>query len=288
MLASSLAIAVCLLGADPSQLDAPFTGIMVVDLDFARTLLDPSVNRIPASAKGVMAIEVADYSPAHKKLNELSIIQSVNGKKVKTVSEYDEQLKGMKIGDEIKLEGYGRRQLPGSDRYVWSAKGSAKIVPVSKRDFLDNSADLVFDEFTKQTWRTHKSDPGRYQDSIDLYFQEVGGEADNLILRVSYRADEWIFMEKVSLKIGDRVSVITEDTVRFETEVVTDGRGVAEWVHIPVKKDLYKTLRDMGSAFSGRIRRQGRTKLSDRDITYQELSRLRTMLDLYEAKGGTP
>lgn len=287
MYIQSILLSLCLFGTNPDPLDAPYLGIMVVDLDTARSLLDQKTNKIPETAKGVMAIEVAEYSPAYGKLNELSIIQSVNGKKIRDVAEFNEQIKSMKIGDEIKLDGYGRRQSIQTGKFIWNSRGTSRISPVSKRDFLDNSAESIFDDFTNQTWRTHKSDPGRYSDSISVYFQEKDGKADNLQLRISYRGDDWIFIQQVALKVGDTITVISDDSMRFETEVISGGE-VAEWIHIPVDDKIYSTLREICSKFSGRIRRQGRTKLSDRDVTYEELSRLRTMLDLYESLGGKP
>ena len=97
--------------------------------------------------------------------------------------------------------------------------------------------------------------------------------------RLQYHSDNWIFFQKIILKIDDEYIEIPfekedkqEDTIR--------GNGVAEWITIPMTDEIKSVLFKVSKSKIAILRLEGRQYYDDREITENEKKGIKDVLSV--------
>ena len=106
-----------------------------------------------------------------------------------------------------------------------------------------------------------------------------------LRIKISYTGDSWLFFEKVYLSYDGYTSEIKFNKYEEKhTDVLTGGRGVAEWIDVKVlsSTSLYY-LRGFANSPNAKIRLEGKSFGKDRNLGTFEKRGLIEVLDGLEA-----
>ncbi|MEH0156428.1 hypothetical protein V6R21_19930 [Limibacter armeniacum] len=144
------------------------------------------------------------------------------------------------------------------------------------------------DDIRNITWYYDKSSP-RYVNSrsnVHLYFGKRGiNDVPSLWFVIQYVADDWLFIDKYIIKVGDKTYNISEERNR---EVKTDhGSGqIWEWIELSAGKKEIEIAKAIANGKNVKIRYNGRQYYRDRVITSAEKTAIKNVLIAYEALGG--
>lgn len=140
------------------------------------------------------------------------------------------------------------------------------------------------DEVRDVTFYKDKSTPQYYDvNSFHLY---IGKKGNNvwLRLRIQYTGDDWLFIEKYTIRADDQRFDIDADYFDIERD---NGFGaVWEWYDGLVDKRMISIIQAIIDSEKTVLRYEGKQYYSDRTITATEKQALQNVLDAFVALGG--
>ncbi len=144
------------------------------------------------------------------------------------------------------------------------------------------------DEVRGLTFHQHR-DSSRFLNSrkdIFLYFATKPEWPDPgpLRLKIQYVADDWLFIEKYTIKADDQTFTIT--TSYGEVERDNGSGGIWEWYDKPASASQLAMVETIVGSKKAVLRYHGRQYYRDKTITANEKRRLKEVLVAYEALGG--
>ena len=109
------------------------------------------------------------------------------------------------------------------------------------------------DEFSGHEWYFHKTSP-TYNSvtAIVLYFSKSDEKASNLRLKLSYAADDWLFIKKYDFMVDNEHFVVMPDEIKRDNS----GGKIWEWSDVPYT-DWPRVIEAMATASSVKIRFAG-------------------------------
>jgi len=142
-----------------------------------------------------------------------------------------------------------------------------------------------YDDMREMTWY--------YDNSLSKYFDNVfkvyigKSDAGNvwLRLRIEYKADDWLFIEKYLVSVDGIKYSITENNYG---EIKTDskGGGIKEWLDRGTSKEDLNIIKAIANGDMVKIRHIGNKYVKDRIISNKEKIAIKNVLDAFEALGG--
>lgn len=144
-----------------------------------------------------------------------------------------------------------------------------------------------YDDIRSISWYYDKSSP-QYVSSRTNFYAYIGKKGDGypwLRLVIQYVADDWLFIEKYTIKADGEIYEIKENSYG---EIETDnGYGdIWEWLDRKVGQREFQIMKAVAYGKDVKIRFNGKKYYRDRTITSKEKLALRNVLDAYEAFGG--
>ena len=154
---------------------------------------------------------------------------------------------------------------------------TVKVAPVSRRELILGAMPGRYDEVSEATVYRHAGSPETVDGGNELYAYCITqkGKAPALRLRIQYVADEWLFINKFTLKIDDETSVLEARDMKRDN----GNFLIWEWYDEAATPEFIKKL-----ATSNRVvlRSHGSEYTKDRELTPGEQMRLLEVLAGYE------
>jgi len=141
-----------------------------------------------------------------------------------------------------------------------------------------------FDKLEGITWYTPNAAPA-YSDYYAFHIY-IGKKEDGrpwLRWRVTYAADEWLFVDNFFIKYDDKR--YDKNSVKFERD--NNSGGIWEWYDETPSDYEVSVLREIADSKSATIRFNGSQYYKDKTITVQQKQAIKDALDAYKALGGS-
>jgi hypothetical protein len=143
-----------------------------------------------------------------------------------------------------------------------------------------------YDDVNEIYWYRDKSSPAYV--NYNGFFAYIGQSNESrpwLRLAIQYAADDWLFIEKYTIKVDGKTYSIVENSYG---EIKTDhgNGGIWEWLDRQVGNPEYEIIKAVAYGKEVKIRFIGKDYHKDKTITEQQKIALRNVLDAYEALGG--
>lgn len=142
-----------------------------------------------------------------------------------------------------------------------------------------------YDDIKGITWYYDKSTP-RYNNSnsFHLYMGKQATGAPWLRLKITYTADDWLFIQSYIIKTDKQTYEVNTNYGDVETHI--DDGAIEEWYDVSLNEHDYNMIKDIISSSSSKLRYVGKQYYKDRSITGSEKQALKNILNAYEALGG--
>lgn len=146
---------------------------------------------------------------------------------------------------------------------------------------------VSIDDINNITWYYDKTSP-RFSNYNGLYayIGKSEGSKPWLRLAIQYAADDWLFIEKYTIKVDDQTFYITENSYG-EIKKDNGSGGIWEWLDRLVGNEEYEIIQAISKGKDVKIRFNGKDYRDDKTITLQQKLAIRNVLDAFEALGGT-
>lgn len=146
---------------------------------------------------------------------------------------------------------------------------------------LDKNLKKKSDEIRGITFISHKSEPD-FRNKVALYFGTKNYSATNFPLRIKlqYVADDWLFVESVTIKADDHVL----DLGQMDFERDNSGGTIWEWVDQPVN---HAVLNKVLSAKRVIVRFNGKQYYQDFTVPAGQLKAMREIQLSWKRYGGS-
>jgi S1-C subfamily serine protease len=269
-----------------SRTNSPAIGISIATADQIKDTFKNKNFLLPEFGLCILGIE--QNSPAQKaKLKELDFITSVNSKPVKKQEDLASQLT---IGKESELTVY-RVVYPRNGKPKWQ-KANIKIRPVPLHDIYLNALSKEMDEFTEVSTYRHPHSPKRPSSKSEIFaYITVEESVPTLNLQIQYVANDWLFMHKFLIKTDNG----TFELAVHKRHSDNSAGSIWEWCRTIVGNKEKEVLEAVIKSNKVTLRHEGTTYYKDRELTQDEIQRLRTVMLSYEimksratANGKTP
>jgi len=142
-----------------------------------------------------------------------------------------------------------------------------------------------FDDVRGITWYYDKSTT-KYnsENSFHLYIGRDQTGKTWLRFRISYTAEDWLFMESFIIKVDEATYPLYANRSEIERD---NGSGdIWEWYDTNMTSEIYTIVKEVINGKTVKLRHNGSQYYKDRIITEKEKQALRNVLDAYEALGG--
>ena len=159
-----------------------------------------------------------------------------------------------------------------------------------RQDIYDTVTRLLIkshDEIKEIDWYKSKFAPDTNKSkSIHTYIGKKGNRLW-LRLKMSYYADDWLFIDSVDFKIDDEHFSIRESTLQ-DWERDNSGGAIWEWIDKPVDQNNWKILNKIADSETAVMRYNGDQYRSDREISEIEKLSIKNVILAYTLMGGKP
>lgn len=229
----------------------------------------------PRSENAVIVSTILEHSSADwAGLKELDIIRVVNGKFIEDPKEF-KTLLGEITEKHIKLSVTRR----GKKR--WQGK-SITVRPRKESEFYKsaittNKGDATMRHHTRSHMATNAAN-GFY-----AYYTIAGGRPE-LYLRMTYTANDWLFINKYEIITDSKTYTINPTRVSRKAGGIMRQPKVWEWYDHLIKESEHKMLEDIASSGSVTIRYVGSNASVSRKIVKPDRSRAGVVLDAFKFK----
>jgi hypothetical protein len=268
--------------------DQPAFGVSGVDAKDVPNVIDQKQFRLPAK-DGVLVVSVFNYYPAKAAgLRPLDIITSFAGKPVKSSSDLQTLISGMKVGQKYRLT-VRRSSRDSTGRTRWQT-GTLTLRPVTRKEACLAAVGGEKDEFRGFEIVRHRDSPDHVYDRSDvsLYFPRKDGKPQALRLKIQYVSDNWLFVEKYSFRANQKTLDI--EPVQFKIErdhgIIAGANRVWEWYDAEVPNQQIQFWDEISKAPKLTMRYEGKQYVHDRDLDFEERDRLGIVLEAYRYLGG--
>lgn len=117
--------------------------------------------------------------------------------------------------------------------------------------------------------------------SVHLYIGEQDSKALTLRLKLQYRADDWLFIEKAQIQSNGTVFTLKDRDWNRDN----DGGYIWEWSDKPLDGSDFLAISALATN-GGSIRYTGSKYFDERKLTKKEVENLKKTIELYKALGG--
>lgn len=269
------------------DLDSPAFGVEVIALSDAKDVFKEQKIVLPPTKLGVLLIHVEPHGPVAKaQLHQFDVITNIDRKPIQTIEEFSESVKGLSIGKTYEVAGYRAYNVRGKANWK---KGTVKITPVAKRDVFLHAMRQKRDDVQDITIYTHL-DTAEFVNVKSEMFCYFASKNDKLSLhlQIQYVSEDWLFIERFIVKADDQNFTLTANQVDRDNGVKSDGEiGIWEWHDRVVGPNERKVLDAIIKADKVTLRCEGRQYKKDRELSDEEIHRLKTVLTAYKILGGT-
>ena len=161
-----------------------------------------------------------------------------------------------------------------------------------KIEQVTNKMRKKVDKLENITWYRDKTSP-QYTNynGFFLYIGDRGINYPSLRLRIQYKGDSWLFIEKYIIYV-DGLKYKTIETKYGDVERDNGTGGVWEWLDIPVNKNSddiindFDLVRAIVNGEDVKIKLIGKQYSKVRTITKKQKNALKNVLEVYKVLGG--
>lgn len=161
-----------------------------------------------------------------------------------------------------------------------------------KIEQVTNKMRKKVDKLENITWYRDKTSP-QYTNynGFFLYIGDRGINYPSLRLRIQYKGDSWLFIEKYIIYV-DGLKYKTIETKYGDVERDNGTGGVWEWLDIPVNKNSddiindFDLIRAIVNGEDVKIKLIGKQYSKVRTITKKQKNALKNVLEVYKVLGG--
>ena len=191
-------------------------------------------------------------------------------------------------------------KFPVSKEFV---EAKARILTIKKKLEIaknkkleeESSKNLVMthDDFKKRTFYKDSRADRYYRNSfnslsickISAYFSipDKSKKPDNLRLIIGYKADDWLFINKVTFLVDGEPHNIT---CKFERDTESGG-GIFEWCDLNVTNTIYSLITKIINADEVKIRFGGNQYHTDAYLSLEQYEAMKSIVSKYKALGGS-
>lgn len=227
---------------------------------------------------GVCVVYTNPYGVASKGgVVPLTLIDVVNGKRVRTPDDFIKATESIKPGDRISM----RAHLPmdAGRSLKWSGK-TIKGVARPRLEGLKEQAKAEEDVASGATHYRHKDTSEFVNSKSEVYIDIVSSGATVVPrLGIRYVADDWLFIEDAKLVIGEKAYAVPLNGKRFERD---NKSTIWEWIVLaPESTDesdpLMKIMQEMSRNGPVQLVLNGQQYRKDRKLEDAELGRITQM-----------
>lgn len=262
--------------AQDTDFDAPVLGVQVVALSDIKQLFEQDNVDLPTKI-GVVLLRVEPRGPAaDAKLRGLDIVTSVNRIPVRDIDSFAAAVSKLEIGKPYEVKGFRPQEARG--KVSWK-RGNTKVTPISFQDFYRNNMRETVDQIRDITFYQHLDSPEQVNSNSEVYvyLSKPKNGQSTMHLRLQYVANDWLFVRRFVFKVDGKTFTVEPDS-RFDIERDNDGGDVWEWYDKPVGTEELQLLESIANARSVVIRYEGDQYNKDREISNDEISRLRAVM----------
>jgi hypothetical protein len=251
-------------------------GASVISIDSITDELKSNDAKLPIKS-GVLVVSVIANSPASQAgLKALDLIQSINGKPVKTVEDFTNAIDSLDVDEICTVAGYGYGVV--SRKAFWK-RGDVKVKTKAWRDIIVGSLDKTVDDIANKTVYRPPGMPKFVNDKsyLGLYIIETLNAGPMLRMKLYFVAKDWLFIESMTVKTDSNTFTIKFNEINEVERHV--GNGISEWVDRAIgdkEREMFEAIADSNSAT---LRLNGRQFHEDRDLSAEEVSNVKIMLE---------
>lgn len=204
------------------------------------------------------------------------LINKINLKiKEKKIEELLQSLKTIKADDidgNIKTYIELRKLTPENKEYLEKIKYYSDLKNKKREEEISKVLSKMtrkHDDFTNITWYQDKSSPIYLNsNTFHLYFSK-----DNLRLKIQYYADDWLFINKVTIKTDKEMHILSPEFKRDN-----EGGKVWEWADIYMDKNGVAMIQDIINSSNVKIRYEGSKYRKDIKLSKKQIQALKNTL----------
>lgn len=226
------------------------------------------------STPGLLVVSVYKDGPA-KELEPYDLITAIGGKPMRSLDDYLAFIATASAGTEytFAVQRFIRTKRSGH----WKT-GKLEIASTTKGDFALRVMEKRRDDFKKITFYKNKYNPNVSQRTdVNIYLSHEDGKNPLVFLRLQYASDDWLFIERYSIKIGEKTYVINCD---FNDVNRDNSTRIWEWRDLLATGEIEEIVSELANS-SGKdpvIRFHGRQYVHDHQITQEEIERIQLTL----------
>ena len=273
-------LAISMTDDEELSLGSPSLGVNVVTLTDTVDVFKKAGVKAPPTKTGVVLLEVAPYGPADAaSLRQMDVITRIDKIAVTTEDEFKTIVAKMEIGKECEVTGFRGMEVRG--RLTWK-RGTVKLKPVTLRDVYLNAMDETKDDITGESSFRHKDSPKALDSASELfcYYTKKEGADPVLIMQILYVADEWLDIEKFTVKTDERVFNLNATGIG-DIERDTSGAKWLEWNRRVVGNAERPLLESIANSEHVTLRCYGSKYQKDRDLSEAEIERVKCVLTAF-------
>ncbi|NLT50357.1 MAG: hypothetical protein GXX85_05505 [Ignavibacteria bacterium] len=222
--------------------------------------------------------------PEFNKITEAHVLMDKINLEIELELKRKESEKQKKLEEEIKIAEQRRK---AEEKLIAEQKRSEEEILRKEKIRLENATSKMrakLDKLEGITWYTPKAAPS-YSNyySFHIYIGKKEYGSPWLRWRVTYAADEWLFVKNFFIKYDDKR--YDKNSVKFERDNNSDG--IWEWYDETPSDYEVSVLREIADSKSATIRFNGSQYYKDKTITGQQKQAIKDALDAYKALGGS-
>lgn len=282
MRTTSIVVAILLTAAisfgddEPIDNDRATLGLRVKSIADMKEELKSKSIPLPPGNNGVVVVFVDKHGPGlAATLSPLDVVTHIGKEPITSVEQFKSVSESLKPNESTELLIYEIARAKTGVKPTWK-KRKAPITPVTRRSFIIAHFNKTTDKFTESTFYRHVDSAQSPSEKSELVPYIVINKSGKVGLRLvlQYVSDDWLFIKRADLRIGDEVHVLgpfgPNDVKRDNT-----GGKVWEWADIPVEGNVADFVSAMKDANSCKLRCVGRTYVKDRDLSDGEILRIK-------------
>lgn len=223
---------------------------------------------------GLLVLDVIP-SAARQGARPLDLIQSIDGRRVTNAEQMQQALDGKQPGDTVAVQ---FRRFAGGWR---AAKGELHVTDL--RSAAYDSLDVTSSSVNDATRAEHVSLTGQISTLSPVIVLSSG--EPSLFLKVRWCSDDWLFIERVTLKAGTdtaQLALTPRERLEADAQLLSGTAGkVMETVTVPMPADIASVIRTpIGTTINCRV--DGKSTYVESELDRQWHVRAKAVVDAYD------
>lgn len=166
---------------------------------------------------------------------------------------------------------------------AWAKSESAKKAMLAK---AKKKMRIDHDDMRGVTFYTDKTTPDYANVSnLSLYIATGQQSSPTLRFKVSYKGEDWLFLESLLIKTDKGTHQIPLEYGEVKRD--NSSGEIWEWYDVVADGDIYTIAQDIATSKNVKLRYNGQQYYKDRTITAKEKQALKNVFATYEALGGS-